>query len=692
MTLLPRETLKTAAHRLDSLQRQAWLPPALLLLALSSVFLFGGDHRGYFYRGGAHDQISAKNMAIVENLSIEHHFLMFRGQTLGADGKPEYRLYNRFPIGSYALIKLVTLPFKDDLPSKIYVARMLMLLFFAAAAVLTYLSLHRLTSSRWIALTATLLAFSSPYCLYYSDAITSEAMVDLFAVMLVFHGIMIFEQEGRFLQLPIKACVSLLLGWHVYAILLAFIAFGLMREFIKARSSDSTTSHALYQLKHTALPLIRSRYLALGVVALLFGISVLTFNFSNEYFALNREIPLTQTPSFNSMMNRIGSATYISEELLGNLSWPNFLERQFYRIGTMSLPYAFSPSYVLERMSTYNFVYYADYTASPRRLFAVLGLAVFGATLIGLLLVRRHKILLATLALSGFCWALPMRYTTSFPNHNFEAMFYIGVTLTLFSFVLLWLRDLWGNRLITALSAVALLVFVVSALRMAQPIYDAETFEIHNRILSDLKSIRDMTEGKEKAIWAKMISGGAFYIAESYLVGKVVIFIRDETAPPVRPSDLIIANMRIDGLTSLTPRNQALFLYKWDDYQRHIDEMIEQAGAPIIRSHFDVYLNDNTLIYVKDACFLSDTKDIFFLALYPVDESDLSAERRRHGFDNLDFRFIERTFHRDKRCIARTPLPEYDIARIYTGQYIQQADGSTKHIWEGEASLTEAAH
>ena len=692
MTPLPTKMPQTFALRLSSLKSRAWLPPALLLLALSSVFLFGGDHRSHFQRGGLHDQMSGKNMGIVEHLSIEHHFLMFKGQTLGADGKPEYRPYSRFPIGSYALAKLATLPFKDDLPAKIYAARMLMLMFFAAAAVLTYLSLRRLIPSRWIALTATLLAFSSPYCLYYADAITSEAMVDLFAVMLVFHGIVIFEQKGRFLQLPLKACAALLLGWHVYAILLPFIALGLMREFIKARSSVSTTSRAIHQLRHTALPLIRTRYMALGVVALLFGISVLTFNFANEYFALNREIPLTQTPSFKSMMNRIGAAPYIAEELLSNLSWPTFLERQLYRIGTMSLPYAFSPSYVLERMSTYNFHYYPDPTATPRRLFAILGIATFGATLIGLLLVRRNKILLATLALSGFCWALPMRYTTAFPNHNFEAIFYIGVTLTLFSFVLLWLRELRGDRLIAALSAIALLVFVVSALRVAQPILDAETSERYKTMYADLESIRDITEGEERAIWAKTMPGNAFIAAASYLSERIVIFIRDEPTPPARPSDLIIANMRIDGLTSLTPQNQALFLYKWGDYKRHIDEIIEQAGAPIIRSTFDVYLNDNTLIYVKDACLFTDTRDVFFLALFPADESDLPAERRQHGFDNLDFGFSGLIFHRGKSCIARMPLPEYDIARIYTGQYIQRADGSTKHIWEGEARLTEAAN
>ena len=144
---MPMRMLKTFAHIL------AYLPPALLLLALSSMFLFGNDHRGYFNMGGTHSEMSAKNLAIAEGLSLDHHFLMFTSRTLDADGKPAYEPYSRFPIGSYALIKLATLPFEDDLSAKIYSARILMLLCFAAAAVLAYLSLRRLTASRWIALT-----------------------------------------------------------------------------------------------------------------------------------------------------------------------------------------------------------------------------------------------------------------------------------------------------------------------------------------------------------------------------------------------------------------------------------------------------------------------------------------------------------------------------------------------------------
>ena len=64
-------------------------PPLLLLLALSTVFLFGND-RGEFYRPGQHDEVSANHLAVAANLSPEHDFLLFYYQTLNQDGIPSY--------------------------------------------------------------------------------------------------------------------------------------------------------------------------------------------------------------------------------------------------------------------------------------------------------------------------------------------------------------------------------------------------------------------------------------------------------------------------------------------------------------------------------------------------------------------------------------------------------------------------
>ena len=683
MTLSQMKTPSAFAHRLASLQSRAWLPPALLLLALSSVFLMGGD-RGYFYKGtsGIHDHLSAKNMAIVENLSIDHHFLTFIRQFPKADGKPTYYLYSRFPIESYALIKLAILPFGENLSAKIYAARMLMLLFFAAAAVMAYLALFRITSSRWIALTAALLAFSSPFCLYYGDMIANEGIVDLFGMLLVFHGMAVFEQEGRFRQLLFKTCIALLLGWHVYALLLPFIAFGLMRELTKTRLDGSVSPLGLRQLKHTALSLLRSRYLTLGVAALLFGISMLTLGFTNEYFALDRETPLTEIQSFRSMLNRTGVGSDLTEAYANILSWRVFLERQFHRVGAMFLPYALSPSFVDH-----------DHRSAMLRLFVILGIAVSGASLIGLLLIRRYTMILASLAISGFCWALPMRYTTAVPYHHFEALFYIGVTLTLFSLVLLYLRRLAGERFVVALSVAALLIFAFSALRMAQLNNSSQTAELREAAIADLEAIRNTTDGKAVLINSMPRFLSRVQIMYYYLSGRPILY-GAETVSPERSLDFIVTNARADGLASLTPQNRTVFLYEWNDYHTHITEIIK-ADEPQIRSDFfDVYLNGNSLIYVKDDCSWDDTSVGFFLAIYPIDEIDLPIGFRQRGFQNLDFPFHYKGIRYKgirqggDRCIAIAQLPDYDIARILTGQDTRRADGSWENQWKGEIRLT----
>ena len=110
------------------------------------------------------------------------------------------------------------------------------------------------------------------------------------------------------------------------------------------------------------------------------------------------------------------------------------------------------------------------------------------------------------------------------------------------------------------------------------------------------------------------------------------------------------------------------------------------AGEPVVRADFDVYLSENELIYVKEPCARADTEARFSLHLYPVDANGLPEHRRQYGFDNLDFDFDIRGVIFDGRCMARVPLPEYDIARIGTGQFVP-VEGGYNHLWEVEMRL-----
>ncbi len=104
------------------------------------------------------------------------------------------------------------------------------------------------------------------------------------------------------------------------------------------------------------------------------------------------------------------------------------------------------------------------------------------------------------------------------------------------------------------------------------------------------------------------------------------------------------------------------------------------ADQAVLRAHFDIYLNDNSLHYVRDTCRPNDIQARFFLHILPHDTNDLPQHRQQYGFDNLDFTFYEHVVRFDGKCLASVPLPDYPIARINTGQWIPDEG----RLWEGE--------
>ena len=104
------------------------------------------------------------------------------------------------------------------------------------------------------------------------------------------------------------------------------------------------------------------------------------------------------------------------------------------------------------------------------------------------------------------------------------------------------------------------------------------------------------------------------------------------------------------------------------------------GGRPIIRSDWDVYLVEDSLIYAKDQCSPEDTEPLFFVHLDPVDRNDLPGDRKRYGFDGFNFDLRNHLLIEGGVCVARRELPvrDYAIAAIRTGQFI----GDGKKLWE----------
>ena len=117
--------------------------------------------------------------------------------------------------------------------------------------------------------------------------------------------------------------------------------------------------------------------------------------------------------------------------------------------------------------------------------------------------------------------------------------------------------------------------------------------------------------------------------------------------------------------------------------EEYRDRLISEAGEPIIRSNFDVYVRQNTLIYSKASCNRDDEEASFFLHVTPVDAKSLPEDSRQEGLERMEFGFSEHGGRIGESCLVVHELPDYPVLRIKTGQHIPQGGP----IWEGNSSI-----
>ena len=122
-----------------------------------------------------------------------------------------------------------------------------------------------------------------------------------------------------------------------------------------------------------------------------------------------------------------------------------------------------------------------------------------------------------------------------------------------------------------------------------------------------------------------------------------------------------------------------------------VRDLRRQGRDPEIASVFDVFMDSDSLLYVKSPCYQQDIDTRFFLHVYPSDIDDLPQDRVESGFDNLDFNLSDRGGRVGDECVARVELPSYEISEIRTGQFtldgraweaVIEADGASSGIWD----------
>ena len=569
-----------------------------------------------------------------------------------------------------------------------------MLILFVGTVVLAYWSLCRLTSSKWVALSATALAFSSAYFLYFNDLISTEFGIDLFGCMLVFHGMTIFVMEGQFRQLIIKSCIALLLGWHVLAVLMPFIALGLFKKIfldsVVIRVHGGIFKGFLSKIRMGITAAFTSRYTVLGIIVASFSILVLVSNIGHQYYYHNIENDLNtelgDLPIFEAATRRLGTSidSQYTQTQIEITEWPSFLRDQFIRIGIMSIPFAL-PGY-----SSAPSWWLGDSPIGVSELQNLLtGILVVSICVVGGFFAR-YRLLIMTAVLAGFIWAIPWRYNVAF--HRWEALYYVGLPLVTFALIFTLVRKLSSELFIGSISVVTVLIFGFSSFQMSS-VSDNRQFsaEFHQTMMDDFDVIRQFT--KDSSVLVPVSSGneevtefsGSGYGLFYYLSGSNIVFnapwchankvdfIPDEV-------DFIIQTRRdMPGL--LTPNNQMVYLYDQHVHEREINGFINDNEPLYSFAGLEVYLTgDGRLFYIADRCDIQNLllESRFFLDITPVLVSDLPAQRRSYGYDRFDFYFDEHYVLDTKRHILAFKLPNYDILTIRAGQLTSDGD----LIWE----------
>ena len=689
-------SLSVAARHLAGLPARS-LPWLLMAVSLSSLFLFSGERDSLYRPYMSHNWDTAKDLAVAANLSPQHGLKLFLRLQPDQDGEPGYEVYSRFPASAYALLKLAILPFDDDLAQQMLAARMLMLALFCGAAALAFLALRRIAANPWIALAATLLAFSSFHMLYYSDVVATEIVIDLFGMMLVLHGMVVYIQDGRFRQLLAKSCVALLLGWHVYALLLPFVALGVVEKAVGAwsrgaRRQGAAASQALQaRLRAVMRTVFRSRLSILGAATLLFGFAVLGFNFRNEHAMLKGEVAFADLPSVRSMLYRAGQDADARSAEGPDVPWPGFLFRQIHAAGAAAIPYVLPvPRDGKGRVGRH---------AATGVLVAGVGVLAIGGCLFAAW--RRTpgqgRLPLCALVLSGFAWTLPMRHSVF--DHDYEHLFYVGVPLAAYALLFILARQRFGSRVdrvAVALAVVAALALFLSSREMSRLTAGAETIDLAQALRTDFQAMRGKTQGKTVFVAGNGNLASASTLATGpsltayYLAGSILQYdtmghwprYRHSLAARNRPYDFILSDKRLEQPSLLTPNNRFAFLYDGralarahdfylPDYRAEYEKIV--AGEPVAAGdmaagEFDIYVRGRQLLFSKEPCVKEETDGTFLLHIEAKHLDSLPPYRREFGFDNLDFRFADRGVLFDGKCMASMALPDYDIARLGAGR------------------------
>ncbi len=102
-----------------------------------------------------------------------------------------------------------------------------------------------------------------------------------------------------------------------------------------------------------------------------------------------------------------------------------------------------------------------------------------------------------------------------------------------------------------------------------------------------------------------------------------------------------------------------------------------KGALMIVDDFFKVFLKGDRLIFYRTDADEADIKPEFFVHVYPKNKNDLPIDKRKTGYENLDFRFPAKQLQ-NRTAKHDLVLPEFKAARVVIGQY----GAKKKILWQ----------
>ncbi len=350
--------------------------------------------------------LSSHGMAIAVNSFDDNTIHMRHGKFLKNE-KIQSMSYNRFSFFPFWTIKQVVKLAQGVFKNEIYYARLLMILYYSISLFILYIIVYSEGFDAYRAAFVLILASSTYFFRMYDDMIFVD-IPTLAGMSLA--GLSIFYSRKGNTNSVVLILMSIVSSLLVWVGVFVYLVYGLQELSQVLLKKNTYTKEYSYFFRSIGLLFFSGLTVAV----------ILLIQFYFEWKQWNRE--LTQMPSFNSMMFRLGAQDQSAyEQFSSYLDWIPFLKLQSGRVVTLIVPF----SSWLGKPVLSLFQFFPD--NMMLNLFVIFAVSYFVYLGIRKMQHVESRMALEALTFSGVLWVVVMKNHTTF--HDFTSIFLAGIPI-----------------------------------------------------------------------------------------------------------------------------------------------------------------------------------------------------------------------------------------------------------------------